>query len=145
MIRRFATALWKGSLKEGGGVVSTQSKVINNLAYGVPSRFGEGVVENNTNPEELIAAAHAGCYSMALSAQLGTVNLVPKSINTTATLEMIKEDAGWTIKQINLKCVANVPGASKDLFLEKAKQAKEGCPVSKVLKCQISLDASLEN
>ncbi|EGG19922.1 osmotically inducible family protein [Cavenderia fasciculata] len=145
MIKRFATALWKGSIKDGSGVITTQSKVISSLPYNVPSRFGGDQVDKHTNPEELIASAHAGCYSMALSAQLSGAELTPTSINTTATLSMLKDDKGWTITQVDLKCEAVVPNATKELFLEKAKAAKEGCPVSKVLNCKITLDATLKN
>ncbi|GAM26059.1 hypothetical protein SAMD00019534_092340, partial [Acytostelium subglobosum LB1] len=145
MIRRFANAVWKGSLTEGSGVVTTQSKILNNLSYSVPSRFGENAVEKHTNPEELIAAAHASCYSMALSAQLSGIKFPPTSINTTATLGMTKEPAGWTFTEIQLKCVAKVPGITKEQFMEKAKAAKEGCPVSKALNCKITLDAELQN
>lgn len=139
-MQRKASAEWKGSLKEGKGTVSSTSGVLTNTPYSFTTRF-----ENTagTNPEELIAAAHAACFSMALSGQLGGANLTPESIRTTATLTMEKLDAGWTITAVHLDVVAKVPGASTEAFNAAAQNAKAGCPVSKVLNATITLDAKL--
>ena len=141
-MQRKASAIWKGGLKDGKGSVSSASTVLNNTPYSFSTRF-----ENTpgTNPEELIAAAHAACFSMALSAQLGTANLTPSSIETSATLTMEKLDAGWTITAIHLDVVGKVPGADNAKFQELAGNAKAGCPVSKVLNAKITMDAKLES
>ena len=141
-MQRKASAIWKGGLKHGKGSVSSASTVLNNTPYSFSTRF-----ENTpgTNPEELIAAAHAACFSMALSAQLGTANLTPSSIETSATLTMEKLDAGWTITAVHLDVVGKVPGADNAKFQELAGNAKAGCPVSKVLNAQITMDAKLES
>jgi len=140
-MQRKASAIWKGGLKDGKGSVSSASGVLNNTPYSFTTRF-----ENTpgTNPEELIAAAHAACFSMALSAQLGTANLTPSSIETSATLTMEKLDSGWTITAIQLDVTAKVPGASDAKFQELAGNAKTGCPVSKVLNAKITMNAKLE-
>jgi osmotically inducible protein OsmC len=139
-MQRKASAVWKGGLKDGKGTVSSTSGVLSNTPYSFTTRF-----ENNpgTNPEELIAAAHAACFSMALSAQLGGANLTPESINTSATLTMEKLEAGWAITAVHLDVVAKVPGASADAFNTAAQNAKAGCPVSKVLNAKITMDAKL--
>ncbi len=139
-MERKASAVWKGGLKDGKGSVSSASGVLSNTPYSFATRF-EGTP--GTNPEELIAAAHAGCFSMALSAQLGAANLTPESINTSATLTMEKLEAGWTITAVHLDVVAKVPGASADAFNKAAQDAKAGCPVSKVLNAKISMNAKL--
>jgi len=141
-MQRKASAIWKGGLKDGKGSVSSASSVLNNTPYSFTTRF-----ENTpgTNPEELIAAAHAACFSMALSAQLGTANLTPSSIETSATLTMEKLDAGWTITAVHLDVVGKVPGADNAKFQELAGNAKAGCPVSKVLNAKITMDAKLES
>jgi osmotically inducible protein OsmC len=139
-MERTASAVWHGSLKEGKGTISTQSTTLKDTQYSFGSRFAEGV---GTNPEELIAAAHAGCFSMALSAQLTEAGFVPDSIETTArlTLEM---QGGPTITKIHLTTRARVPKIEKAKFDELAGNAKTGCPVSKVLKAaEITLDATL--
>ena len=140
-MERKASAVWKGGLKDGAGSVSSASGILSNTPYSFKTRF-----ENNpgTNPEELIAAAHAACFSMALSAQLGGANLTPESINTSATLTMEKLDSGWTITAVNLDVVAKVPGASEEAFNKAASDAKAGCPVSKVLNAKITMSAKLE-
>ena len=140
-MQRRASAVWKGGLKDGKGMISSTSGVLSNTPYSFTTRF-----ENTpgTNPEELIAAAHAACFSMALSAQLGSANLTPESISTSATLSMEKLDAGWTITAVNLDVVARVPKADADAFNKAAENAKSGCPVSKVLKAQITMNARLE-
>jgi osmotically inducible protein OsmC len=139
-MQRKASAVWKGGLKDGKGTVSSTSGVLSNTPYSFTTRF-----ENTpgTNPEELIAAAHAACFSMALSAQLGEVKLTPESISTSATLTMDKLDAGWTITAVHLDVVAKVPGASTEAFNTAAQNAKAGCPVSKVLSAKITMDAKL--
>lgn len=141
-MQRKASAVWKGGLKDGKGAVSSTSGVLSNTPYSFTTRF-----ENTpgTNPEELIAAAHAACFSMALSAQLGGANLTPESINTNATLTMEKLDAGWTITAVHLDVVGKVPGADAATFQKMADNAKSGCPVSKVLKANITMDAKLES
>ena len=140
-MQRKASAVWKGGLKDGKGSVSSTSGVLSNTPYSFTTRF-----ENTpgTNPEELIAAAHAACFSMALSAQLGGANLTPESINTTANLTMEKLDAGWTITAVQLDVTARVPGASQEAFNKAAENAKSGCPVSKVLNAKITMNAKLE-
>src|SRR5262249_28669841 len=130
-----------GSLKEGKGSISTESTTLKDAQYSFSTRFENGV---GTNPEELIAAAHAGCFSMALSAQLGAANLTPTGINTKASVSLIKTDAGFTITAVHLEPRATVPGATAEQFKTIADNAKAGCPVSRVLKAEITLDAKLE-
>ena len=141
-MQRKASAVWKGGLKDGKGVVSSASGVLSNTPYSFTTRF-----ENTpgTNPEELIAAAHAACFSMALSAQLGNANLTPESISTNATLTMEKLDSGWTITAVHLDVAARIPNADAAAFKTAADNAKAGCPVSKVLKATITMDAKLES
>lgn len=139
-MQRKASAVWKGGLKDGKGSVSSASGVLSNMPYSFTTRFENAP---GTNPEELIAAAHAACFSMALSAQLGGANLTPESINTSATLTMEKQDAGWAITAVHLDVSAKVPGASADAFNTAAQNAKAGCPVSKVLNAKITMDAKL--
>jgi len=138
---RSASAVWKGSLKEGKGTISTQSGVLKEAQYSFSTRFENGI---GTNPEELIAAAHAGCFTMALSGQLTSADLVPESLETTAVVTMEKTDDGPTVTKIHLTTKAKVPGAEKAKFDELAKNAKEGCPISRLLKAaEITLDAQL--
>lgn len=139
-MQRKASAVWKGGLKDGKGTVSSASGVLANTPYSFTTRFENAP---GTNPEELIAAAHAACFSMALSAQLGGANLTPESINTSATLTMEKLEAGWAITAVHLDVVAKVPGASAETFNTVAENAKAGCPVSKVLNAKITMDAKL--
>jgi osmotically inducible protein OsmC len=140
-MQRKASAVWKGALKGGTGSVSASSGVLSNTPYSFATRF-----ENSpgTNPEELIAAAHAACFSMALSAQLGNANLTPDSINTTATLTLEKLDSGFTITAVHLDVTGRVPNADDAAFQKAAENAKTGCPVSKVLKANITMNAKLE-
>ena len=140
MTIRDASAEWHGTLKEGSGRLRLGSGVFEG-AYSFPSRFENGP---GTNPEELIAAAHAGCFSMALSAQLGNANLTPSSIATTATLTLEKLDSGFTITKVHLDVVGHVPNADDAAFQKAAENAKSGCPVSKVLKAEITMTARLE-
>jgi len=140
-MQRKASAVWKGGLKDGKGTVSAGSGVLSNTPYSFTTRFENAP---GTNPEELIAAAHAACFSMALSAQLGGANLTPESINTTATLTMEKLEAGWTITAVHLDVTAKVPTADAAAFQKAADNAKSGCPVSKVLNAKITMSAKLE-
>jgi lipoyl-dependent peroxiredoxin len=139
---RKASAVWRGGLKDGNGLLTTPSGVLSNTPYSFHTRFEN---QPGTNPEELIAAAHAGCFSMALSAQLGNAGMTPETIETTATLTLEKLDSGFTITKVHLVCRAKVPGADAAKFQQTAEAAKAGCPVSKVLNAQITLDVSLEN
>jgi|SRR3954464_4091304 osmotically inducible protein OsmC len=137
-MKRTATAVWNGSGKEGNGKLSTQSNTLKQTAYSYKSRFEEGT---GTNPEELIAAAHAGCFSMKLSFVLGAAGFTPESIETTSTITL--EDGAIKSSQLNVK--AQVPGISDDQFQECAEDAKANCPVSKVLNAQITMNATLES
>ena len=138
---RNAQALWQGGLKDGKGTLSTQSGVLHETQYSFSTRFENG---QGTNPEELIAAAHAGCFTMALSGQLSSVDKPPQHLDTTAPVTMEKTDDGPTITKIHLKTRARVPGIEKAQFDELATKAKEGCPISRLLKAaEISLDAQL--
>lgn len=140
-MKRKASAEWKGGLKDGKGTISTDSGVLSNTQYSFSTRFEDGV---GTNPEELIAAAHAGCFSMALSGQLAQAGLTADSIRTTASVRLEKTDAGFAITSIHLDVKARVPGADEAAFSTAANNAKAGCPVSKVLKAEITMDATLE-
>src|SRR5260370_9787370 len=135
-MKRKASAQWQGDLKAGKGSVSPESGVLANAAYSFTTRFENG---KGTNPEELIAAAHAGCFTMALSAQLGTMNFTPQSLRTTATLSLEKLDAGWTISKIHLDLAARIPAISKEAFDAAAASAESNCPVSRLLKADITL------
>lgn len=139
-MQRIASAHWSGGLKDGKGNISTQSGVLSQTQYSFSTRFENGV---GTNPEELIAAAHAGCFSMALSAQLGNAGMTPESIDTKATLTLDKTDAGFTITAVHLDVKAKIPGADKAKFDEAAQSAEKGCPVSRVLKADITMSAEL--
>ena len=140
-MKRKASAVWEGGLKDGKGRLSTASGVLSNTQYSFATRFENGV---GTNPEELIAAAHAGCFSMALSGQLGNAGMTARSIQTTATLTMEKTDAGFTITAVHLDVAAAIPGADAAAFGKAAENAKAGCPVSRVLNAKITMDARLE-
>ena len=139
-MKRKASAVWKGGLKDGKGTISTDSGVLADSQYSFSTRFEEG---KGTNPEELIAAAHAGCFSMALSGQLSTAGLTAESIETTATVTLEKTDAGFTITTVNLDVTAKVPGADQKAFDTAAHNAKTGCPISRLLKADITLTAKL--
>lgn len=140
-MKRTASAVWTGGLKDGKGSISTQSGVLANTQYGFNTRF-----ENSpgTNPEELIAAAHAGCFTMALSAQLGEAGMTAENLQTSAAVTLEKQDNGFAITAIHLDLTAKIPGADRAAFEAAANKAKEGCPVSKVLNANITLDAKLE-
>ena len=140
-IKRHASAAWHGSGKDGGGTLTTQSATLKDTPYSFHSRFGDGA---GTNPEELIAAAHAGCFSMALAFQLAGAGHAPESIHTDARLTMEQDGPGWKISAVHLVLRAKVPGIDKAAFEDLAGQAKAGCPVSKVLNADITLHATLE-
>src|SRR2546426_5334632 len=140
-MKRKASAVWRGGLKDGKGTISTDSGALSDTQYSFSTRFEEG---KGTNPEELIAAAHAGCFSMALSGQLGNAGLTAESINTTASVTLEKTDAGFTITKVHLDVTAKVPGASNEGFETAANNAKAGCPISRLLKAEITMDAKLE-
>ena len=139
-MQRKGSAHWSGGLKDGKGTVSTASGVLNNTQYSFSTRFENGI---GTNPEELIAAAHASCFSMALSAQLGNAGVTAESIDTTATVTLEKTDAGFTITSSHLDVNVKIPGADKAKFDEAAKAAETGCPISRVLNANITMDAKL--
>lgn len=139
-IKKTASAVWKGDLKTGTGEISTQSGAFSSQPYGFNTRFED---KAGTNPEELIGAAHAGCFSMALSMILGEANLKADSIETKAEVSLEKGDDGFSITAIHLTTVARIPGADAAAFEEAANKAKAGCPVSKVLNAKITLDAKL--
>ena len=141
MRRSKATAVWHGGLQEGKGNVSFDSGVLSNAAYSFAQRFES---TKGTNPEELIAAAHAGCFSMALSDELGKADLVAESIETKATLDFEMKDNKPTITRIHLDCVAKVPKASAEVFDKAAHDAKIGCPISRLLNARITLSARLD-
>jgi osmotically inducible protein OsmC len=136
------SAVWKGGLKDGGGTVSTESGVLNNAAYGFKARFESGP---GTNPEELLGAAHAGCFSMAFSLILGTAGLTADYIKTQAAVTLDKVGDGFEITKVHLTVNAKIPGATDAKFQELANMAKAGCPVSKLFKADITMDATLDS
>jgi lipoyl-dependent peroxiredoxin len=139
-MKRTGSAIWYGGIRDGRGVISTESKVLSDTQYSFATRFENGV---GTNPEELIGAAHAGCFSMALSGQLGAVGLTAESINTVATVTIEKAGEGFAISAVHLDVTAKIPGADPEVFHTAAVKAKEGCPVSKVLNASITMNARL--
>jgi osmotically inducible protein OsmC len=139
-MNRNGSAVWRGGLKDGKGTVSTQSGVLKDAQYSFSTRFENGI---GTNPEELIAAAHAGCFSMALSGQLGNANLTATEIATTATVTLEKGEQGFAVTKVHLVVEADVPGASQEQFATAAAAAKSGCPISKLLKAEITMEARL--
>lgn len=141
-MKKSGSAVWSGGLKDGKGSISTESGALKNHPYGFTARFENGP---GTNPEELIGAAHAGCFTMALSNILGEANLTASEMKTKADVTLEKLPDGFAITAIHLTLRAKVPGASAEKFAELANKAKVGCPVSKVLKANITLDAALEN
>ena len=140
-MKRSASAVWKGGLRDGKGTISSDSGVLSDTQYSFATRFEQG---KGTNPEELIAAAHAGCFAMALSNELGQAGLTPERISTTAAVTLEKTEAGFTITTVHLDVSAKVPGATRQAFETAANSAKSGCPVSKVLNAQITMAARLE-
>lgn len=139
MIKK-GSAVWRGTIKEGQGTISTETGVLNEAPYGFKARFESGP---GTNPEELIGAAHAACFSMALSMMLGEAGHAAEEIRTEAEISMEKQDQGFTIVSSHLRVNATVPGIPEALFTEIAEKAKTGCPVSKLLNAKISMDATL--
>jgi osmotically inducible protein OsmC len=135
------SAVWSGGLKDGIGSISTQTGVLKDAPYGFKARFEEGP---GTNPEELIGAAHAGCYTMALSGVLAEAGLTAQKLETTAAVTLDKVDGGFAITKVHLTLVATIPGADQAKFDEAAQKAKVNCPVSKLLKAEITLDAQLK-
>ncbi|MGZ5202205.1 MAG: OsmC family protein [Telluria sp.] len=143
MINRTGSAAWSGGLKDGKGTLSTQSGVLKDTQYGFSSRFEQGT---GTNPEELLAAAHAGCFTMALSAQLGEAGMTAQKLETTAKVALDKVDGGFAITAVHLTLTATIPGADEQAFQAAALRAKEGCPVSKLFKgANITMEARLES
>ena len=141
-MKRKASAVWQGGLKDGKGRISTASGVLSDTQYSFSTRFEDGI---GTNPEELIAAAHAGCFSMALSGQLGNAGLTAERIDTTAAVTLDKTDAGFTITAVHLNVTARIPGADEQAFQTAAANAKANCPVSRLLNTQITMEAKLES
>jgi lipoyl-dependent peroxiredoxin len=139
---RKATAVWNGSLKDGKGNISTESGVLSKAPYSFKTRFEN---ERGTNPEELIAAAHAGCFTMALSAQLGAAGITPESLETTAAVTLEKQGDGFAITKVHLDVMGRIPNADQAAFDKAAQGAKANCPVSKLLKAEITMTAKLES
>ncbi len=140
-MKRTASAVWMGDLKQGKGSISTQSGVLKDTQYSFTTRFESGI---GTNPEELIAAAHAGCFTMALSAALGRAGFTPERLATQATLALEQVQGSWTITTVHLETSARIPDITREKFEEIAADAKANCPVSRVLNAKVSLDAKLE-
>ncbi len=140
MVKRTASAVWNGGLKDGKGTVSSASGVLKNTPYKFSTRFEN---EPGTNPEELVGAAHAGCFSMALSGQLGERGMTAEAIETQATVTMEKTDAGMTVTAIHLDVAVRMPGADAAKFNEAAESAKKNCPISRLLKAEITMKATL--
>jgi lipoyl-dependent peroxiredoxin len=140
-MKRKGSAVWQGDLKTGKGTVSTESGVLSQTQYSFTTRFENG---KGTNPEELIAAAHAGCFTMALSAQLGNAGLVPEKLETTAMVTFDKLEAGWTVTQILLDVTGKVPKADKTAWEKATQAAKADCPISRLLNTTIAMNAKLE-
>jgi len=139
-VKRNASAVWKGGLQDGKGTVSSESGVLASVPYSFSKRFGD---EKGTNPEELVAAAHAACFSMALSGAMGRNGMTPESIETTATVTFEKVNDQWTITSSHLQTTVKSPGASAEAFQTAADGAKAGCPISRLLNTNITLDAKL--
>ena len=140
-MKRKASARWEGAIQQGKGTISTGSGALSQTQYSFSTRFENGA---GTNPEELIAAAHAGCFSMALSKQLEDAGMKAEEINTTAAVTLEKTDAGFTITKVHLDVKARIPGGDSAAFETAANNAKAGCPVSRLLKADITMDARLE-
>ena len=139
-MKRRGSAQWQGGIRDGRGTVSTESGVLDGAQYSFSTRFEDG---KGTNPEELLAAAHAGCFSMALSKQLNDAGFTADSINTTAAVRLEKTDAGFSITKVHLDVTARVPGADAAAFETAANNAKAGCPVSRLFNAEITMDAKL--
>jgi osmotically inducible protein OsmC len=141
-MKRKASATWRGGLKDGKGTVSTESGVLRETQYSFGTRFENGV---GTNPEELIGAAHAGCFAMAFSAELGKAGFAPEIIQATATVTLDNTSAGWTVTESHIELLAKIPGIDQEKFLTIANEAKAGCPISRLLKATVTLDAKLQS
>lgn len=141
-MKRKASAVWSGDLKGGKGLISTESGVLAQTQYSFSTRFENGI---GTNPEELVAAAHASCFSMALSAELGKAGMTAESIHTTATLTMERLDTSWTVTQIHLDVLVTIPSADAAAFDAAANAAKAGCPISRLLNATITMEARLQS
>lgn len=141
-MKRKASAVWHGGLKDGKGSLLTESGALRDTQYSFGTRFENGV---GTNPEELIAAAHAGCFAMAFSAELGKAGITPEAIHATATVTLDKTDAGWTITESHLEVTARIPGSDRNQVLGIANVAKLGCPISRLLKAHVTMDAKVES
>jgi osmotically inducible protein OsmC len=141
-MKRTASAVWHGDLKSGKGHISTASGVLKETQYSFATRFENGI---GTNPEELIAAAHAGCFAMAFSAELGKAGFTPTAIHANATVTLDKTDAGWTVTESHLNMTAKIPGIDAEKFNAIAAGAKAGCPISRLLNAKVTLDAKLES
>lgn len=141
-MQRSASAHWSGGLKDGKGTLNSASGVLKNTPYSFGTRFES---QPGTNPEELIAAAHAGCFTMALSAELGKAGMTAQSIDTTATVTLEKTDAGFTVTASHLQVTVRIPGADQSKFDQAANSAEQGCPISRLLKAKVSMDAKLES
>jgi len=141
-MQRKASAVWQGGLKDGKGSVSTESGVLKQTQYSFSTRFENG---KGTNPEELLAAAHAGCFAMALSNELGNAGMVPNKLEATATITLEKVANGFGITKSHIDLVADIPGANKAKFDAAVKAAETGCPVSKLFKAEISVSAKLKS
>lgn len=139
-MKRKASAVWRGTLKDGKGTISTESGTLKDAQYSFSTRFENGV---GTNPEELIAAAHSGCFAMAFSAELGKAGLTPESILATATVTLERTNDGFTVTQSHLDVTAKVPGADKAKVLEIANAAKAGCPISRLLNAKVTMEANV--
>lgn len=139
-MQRKASAIWQGGLKNGTGTLNTASGTLKETPYSFRMRFEDAP---GTNPEELVAAAHAGCFAMALSAQLEGAGITPERLDVTATVTMEKSDGGWAVTKSHLDLTARIPGADPEKFKTAAENAKAGCPISKLLKAEITLDAKL--
>jgi osmotically inducible protein OsmC len=140
VMKRSGSAVWNGGLKDGKGVISTQTRVLDNTPYTFSGRFEQG---SGTNPEELVAAAHAGCFSMALSGELNAAGFTAKSIRTEATATLEKTDAGWTVTEMHLDVTAEVPNATPEAFEQAAENAKRNCPISRLLNTKVTKEARL--
>jgi len=141
-MKRTASAQWRGDLKTGKGLLSSASGLLSSTPYSFHTRFEDGA---GTNPEELLAAAHAGCFTMALSAQLAAANLTAENLETTCSISLEKGSDGFSITESHLELKARVPGASQEAFDKAVQAAKAGCPVSKLYKTNITLSSTLES
>lgn len=139
-MQRKASAIWQGGLKDGQGIISTESGTLEKTQYSFGTRFENG---KGTNPEELLAAAHAGCFAMALSNELNGLGMTPKKLEATATISLEKVSEGFGITKSHIDLIAEVPGADKAKFDEAVRKAEKGCPVSKLFNAEISVSAKL--